>query len=1081
MANDLLITQTKIVVPQRRKELLSRTRLLDMLSDLLDYRLVIIAAPAGYGKTSLLIDFANQFEWPFCWFALDALDNDLSRFLFHLIASIRLRFSGFGDECINILQRTPADQIDTDYLISIISNEIFEKITEHFVIVLDDFHLLTASSHINQFLSDFIQRVDDNCHLVITSRQLLTLPDLPLMVARSQVGGLSIEELAFTPDEIQKLYNEIFQKQINKNEAQQLAKQTDGWITGLLLTSQILRTGLGEPEKISRTSGVGLYEYLSQQVFDQQPMEMQKFLLHSSILEEFNAEMCYRVIGKATSEEPDYASLMDTLVHNNLFVLPVDDEYQWLRYHHLFRDFLQSNLENTDPEISRKIKLELASFYAEQRDWEKAVEIYKKLKNSDAIIDLILRVASLFLATGKISRLSEWITFLPDDQVKNNLMLQAIQGAVEVNQGKIQDGKNRLDLVINYLRTTADNQALSENLIRRSGALRLLGQYDSAQADAEEAILLTRDDPVLENKLSEALRAKGAVLFQAGLAKEGLSFLNEALQICERLNADEDAARIRVEIGAINETMGDYISAELNYQKSISYWQSVGDSIWLSNVLNNLGVLQHSMGHYTTSFFNLEKSIHYAEMTGNQRMQGYALASIGDLYRDLEAGVEASQAYHQALGIAQHIEDRFLLLYLLTAMMRLEISQNELSKASTHLQTALNLLGKNATTFELNKYQLEQGVLTFHSGQPAQAKIIFENIGDFFTEAQYIDDAFRKNTYHFLALSTNEVHDQAMQMLNEIYTELSDAARQIPFLAICHELRDYLYPLQSHKYYGDLISNILLKTDDFQQLMQKSRRKLRKEASVVPFTPAKIRIRALGKTEVNVKNQLLSISDWKTTTSRDLFFLFLAHPEGLTKEEIGEIMWPGSSPSELKLRFKNAIYRMRHAIGAEVVVFRDNYYQFNRLIDYEYDIQNFIALSNSAKEEKNTKIKSEILESAIDTYQGPYLPDIDQYWVMPDRQKYKEMHLQNVLNLAEIYRQENIFEKSLKCCQLAMTEDNCHEEAYRLCMQVYADMGNRAGITRQFEICRKILIEEIGAEPSSKTLLLYQNLMDLPV
>src|SRR4030042_6363572 len=114
MPDELLISQTKIILPQRRKELLSRPRLLELLSELLDFRLIIIAAPAGYGKTSLLIDFADQFDWPVCWYALDPLDNDTHRFLSHFVMSIKRKFPEFGDEAINILRTTPADQLNLD-------------------------------------------------------------------------------------------------------------------------------------------------------------------------------------------------------------------------------------------------------------------------------------------------------------------------------------------------------------------------------------------------------------------------------------------------------------------------------------------------------------------------------------------------------------------------------------------------------------------------------------------------------------------------------------------------------------------------------------------------------------------------------------------------------------------------------------------------------------------------------------------------------------------------------------------------------------------------------------------------------
>ena len=176
-----------------------------------------------------------------------------------------------------------------------------------------------------------------------------------------------------------------------------------------------------------------------------------------------------------------------------------------------------------------------------------------------------------------------------------------------------------------------------------------------------------------------------------------------------------------------------------------------------------------------------------------------------------------------------------------------------------------------------------------------------------------------------------------------------------------NELKVFFKSFVLKKEIGAEISGLLTHLIDFQKLTQKSRRRIRKEATIIPFAPAKIEIRAFGRTEVIVKDRILTISDWKTQMSRDLFFLFLAHPEGLTKEEVGEIMWPDLSSAELKLRFKNAIYRMRHAIGSEVVHFQDNYYQFNRSIDYEYDVQSFLNASNSARDEKKLDKQIEAL------------------------------------------------------------------------------------------------------------------------
>ena len=1078
MAENLIITQTKIITPQRRKDYLTRPRLLELLSDLFDFRLIIVAAPAGYGKTTLLVDFAHQFDWPVCWLALEPIDQDLTRFLSHFVCSIKQKFPDFGSDAIKLLETTPADQINLDFLITTITNDIFEKITEHFIIVLDDYHLLKSSPKIDQFLSDFVQRADENCHVAITSRKLLTLPDLPLMVARSQVGGLSVEELAFQPDEILKLFNQLFNEPITSQQAKDLAANTEGWITGLLLTSRTLKKGLGETRKVTRTSGIGLYEYLAQQVLDQQPQHIQDFLLNTSLLEEFNEDLCRVVIEKALSKKADWNALMDHIIQNNLFVIPVGEKSLWLRYHHLFRDFLQAAIQKTRPSDAHKIKLELARYFREKRNWEKVFEIYDSLGDKEAIAELVASIGSEFISKGKIKKLASWISIIPKNLYDNNPKLLSIHASVTVSQGKVQEGRELLDRVIKLLHGKQDNLSLADNLIRRSVALKLLGDYENAMRDAEEAISLTKKKPSLNHLYSEALRAKGIIFYQRGNLKEGLIILKEAIHLCEKNQREEDTARILIEVGAIHETLGQISEAEKAYTRSLAYWQSVGDSTWQPIILNNLGVLHHTKGDFVKSFYNLEKSMHYSQATGNRRMEGYSLASIGDLYRDLSALEEAEDAYQKALEIALIIEDKFLLFYLKTAQSRLSTNKNQFQKAQLQIRGAQTIAKKSGSLYEINKYRLEQGIIDFWTkkyGKAIKNLLISE---DFFKKEGHIEDAVHNQFYLFLSFIKTGDLEKSSRILDDILEKLSEPQRYIPSMSVANDIKNFLKPLSRKKDLGVKICRLLKEADQFQKSAQKSRRIIRKQASVIPFAPAKIIIRTFGSTEVNINQRALKISDWKTQTSRDLFLVFLAYPEGLTKEEVGVIFWPDASSSELKLRFKNAIYRMRHAVGSDVVNFQDNYYLFNRAVDYEYDVQNFIAAIKKASEKISVDQKIEALKIAVSLYKGTYLPHVDETWAAADRERYLGMYTKAAEELAFLYLDNKEFEACLGISHSALKFDPYNEPLHRICMNAYAALGNKSAVRRQFNKCRRILLEEIGSEPSSQTIELYQFLIN---
>ena len=1078
MAEKLIITQTKIITPQRRKDYLSRPRLLELLNDLLDFRLIIVAAPAGYGKTSLLVDFAHQFEWPVCWFALEPIDQDFTRFISHFIFSIKQKFPEFGTDAISLLENTPPDQINLDFLITSITNSIFDEITEHFILVLDDYHLLQSNPKIDQFLSDFVQRADENCHIAITSRKLLTLPDLPLMVARSQVGGLSVEELAFQSEEILKLFNQIFNKQISAQQANDLAINTEGWITGLLLTSQTLKKGLGDGGIVTRTSGIGLYEYLAQQVLDQQPQQVYDFLLNTSVLEEFNADLCASVLGNALSLSEDWNNLMHHIVQNNLFTIPVSDESLWLRYHHLFRDFLQSTIKKQRPEDARKIKLELAQYFRKAGDWEKVFNIYEGLGEKNSIADLISSIGSDFISKGKIQKLAEWLSTVPDEIYKNDPALLSINASIKVNQGKVQEGCDILDHVVDILRDTSDHQSLADNLIRRSAALRLLGDYDAAIRDADEAIILTQKDASLNHLNSEALRAKGIILWRNGKLKKSLVYLNEAIQLCKSNNREEDIARILVEVGAINETLGRFSEAEQAYKNSLDYFQSVGDSILQPVILNNLGVLQHSTGDFVKSFLNLEKSMHYSQATGNKRMEGFSLASIGDLYRDLSAFDEAADAYQRALEIALITEDQFLIFYLKTVQARLSINKNQVKKAQIQLGGAQTIAKRSGSLYEINKLRLEQGVLDFWSGNFGKSLESLLLSADFFNKEGYIEDFTRNQLFLFLSYHKVGKITQSIAILDVFVNQWSDPQYYLPSMTAALEVKKFLKPFLKNKKVEEKISDLYNELNQFQKQAQKSRLIIRKQASVVAFAPAKIIINTFGIIEVIVNNHIISISDWKTQTSRDLLLLFLAFPEGLTKEEIGLIFWPDASHSELKLSFKNAIYRMRHAIGSDVVLFQDTYYLFNRSADYEYDVQNFISAIKTSTEETNIDKKISAYKTALALYKGPYLPAIDQSWVVTDRERYSGMYSKTAEEIAKLYLDRKEFEASLEISQKALELNPFDEPLHRICLQNYAALGNIPAVVQQFEKFRSILLNDIGAQPSGKTITLYESLIN---
>ena len=229
--------------------------------------------------------------------------------------------------------------------------------------------------------------------------------------------------------------------------------------------------------------------------------------------------------------------------------------------------------------------------------------------------------------------------------------------------------------------------------------------------------------------------------------------------------------------------------------------------------------------------------------------------------------------------------------------------------------------------------------------------------------------------------------------------------------------------------------------------------------------------------EVSLDNHLVSNSEWQTQAAKELFFLILAHPEGLTKEEISFIFWPDASYEESKFRFKNTIYRMRRAIGKECVLLDQNVYRFNNKINYEYDVEQFLKQNALANQKNDPVNKLSHYREALKYYRGDYLSEIDFTWVMSPREFLRQIHINMLLQISSIYYNQSNLDLALDYCQRALAEDNLLEDAHRLAMKIYAAMGNRAALVQQYQKCVEVLEKEINTKPSSKTLELFQNLL----
>src|SRR5438270_6862564 len=332
------ILATKLYIPPLRPEVVIRPRLIERLNEGLQRKLTLIAAPAGFGKTTLVSAWVADCDGQVAWLSLDEGESDPTLFLTYLVAALRTIAPTIGEGVLSALQSPqppPPEAILTALL-----NDL-TTIQDQFVLVLDDYHVIEAKA-IDQALTYLVEHLPPQMHLVIATREDPQLP-LARLRARGQLTELRATDLRFTPSEAAAFLNQGMGLKLSAEDIAALEKRTEGWIAGLQLAALSLQGQQDATGFIKSFTGSHHFvlDYLVEEVLGQQSERVQTFLLRTSILDRFCGSLCDAVMmdpsvsGRATLEDLERA---------NLFIVPLDNERRWYRYHQLFADLLRQRL-----------------------------------------------------------------------------------------------------------------------------------------------------------------------------------------------------------------------------------------------------------------------------------------------------------------------------------------------------------------------------------------------------------------------------------------------------------------------------------------------------------------------------------------------------------------------------------------------------------------------------------------------------------------------------------------------------------------------------------------------------------------
>ena len=527
-----------------------------------------------------------------------------------------------------------------------------------------------------------------------------------------------------------------------------------------------------------------------------------------------------------------------------------------------------------------------------------------------------------------------------------------------------------------------------------------------------------------------------------------------------------------MELGWVCQATGKQDSAARYFQDALAEWKRENNLFSQAGTLNNLSVLYYMQGDYDSAVRTLEDGLVCARQGSFHWQEALLMASLGDILCDLDEYESAHQTYAQAAGLAQQVSYQFLVDYLLLVQARLARLQGRFPEAHTWLQQVRPLIQAAGSNYESGLLYLESGCLSLAEGRLPPALSEIRSALDLFQRGDLAPETEWARVWLAAALASSGDGATARSYLLPVWSAISPDGRDLPLVHMLRHAAPWLSSLGSDPQAEPLIQRAAAAG----QRLPAQRKRLRRMLKAVPLKTSRLTIQTMGKPQVRVNGKLVTPMHWLSSSVRDLFFYLLLSPHPLTKDEIGATFWPEIDPEQLKLRFKNNLYRLRHALGTDVVLFEHNQYFFNRHQDYEFDVEEFESHLSQAKIAGPLEDKIVHLRAATRLWHGEFLQGVDATWAWPERQRLERACLEAFRQLAELLHQGGERESALQACRRALEINPVLEEFHRLAMRLHAEMDDRLGVVWQYRACRDALHDELDAVPSQETEDLYRLL-----
>ena|SRR5579859_120604 len=1058
----------RLAAPRRPADLLLRSRLVDFIHENVYRKLVLITAAAGYGKSTLLSAFAAETDEPLVWLQLAETDRDLVALIDDLAGALAVRFPNFVSQLPRLAAQPSAAATD---LALALAREIAQRLDDYFVLVLDDFHLVDGVPAVAAFFNTFLDNLPDQAHLVIAGRTLPTL-QFARLAAKQQIAGLSEEHLRFRPDEVQELLKLRNRVDMPPAAAEALVANTEGWITGILLTTHLMWQGLMANLIEARQNQSPLFDYLAIEVLDQQPEPLRQFLLESAVLPEMEPEICDEVLGRT-----DSGDLLHQAESQRLFVTVVGDEFRAYQYHNLFRDFLQQQLRQQNPARLKALQVRAAEWFAANGMPEAAVTYFVQASDLAAAVRLADKQAGAMFKAGRTATLQRWAEQLaPVAGQAPRLYINLATADIEA--GELRQAQNELALAAETYAQQGDAAGLLEVQLRQIWALLRQQQFqpalDQARAAAVQAEKLDRPAT-----LALALRYMGAGLVGLGEAAQAVPALQRAAELLGDTHQQHDLALSLHDLANAHRMRGHTSLASEAQRQALALMRAEAMVGPLSALLNDVAWDLHMLGQYEGALDTYAEALDWARRGGNSQGELVVIIGQADVLADLGEAGQAGVLYRQSLAKAEVSGQWAMLAYLQCALARQDRRAGNYTGALEWLRRAEHAANGRRVSLPLANYAGLRGAVLAEMGHLDEGRQLLAKTLAALEQSEAPVDLAQTLFFYAWAEYRAGQAERAIDLVERSLSVAESVGYDQMLLTEAERAAALLEACQARPNLAPRVIALLARARGLSGVRASlAERGVIAPVAAAPGRPqAGLEVKLLGPSQVRRDGREISRGEWSSQRPRELFFL-LIDGAPISRDDVLGTFWPDMPQARAVANMHQTLYRLRRAVGEEVAVLGESGFRLAPGLMVRSDVAQFEALARAALNFSHNDLRRlGALEAAVAQYTGDYLADLDADWIKARRMALADLFVRLLSEYSDELLALTRYGDARAILVRALALEPLRDDLHGRMLVCLAALGRRHEVVDHYRRYRETLRTELGLDPPPETRSLYARLI----